>query len=221
MLDAVLEVLVVVFEVLEVVGVNNSATFLTALAIVLNALFVFDVEAAVEEVREDLSESDWAAASLKFFGVVVAVVVAVVVMTADVLLSPNFVVVGTARVWVFLFDETTADVFVDVLVDVEPLESTEVETALVPVWSELVVAWLSNQLLDTYTIWVLARVVKTSPARKRNFMDVWIKYMDMNMENMNSIIELYLLVGIIKKEWLLKYDWLMTNVWVKNETWIK
>lgn len=72
------EVLDVALEVLEVVGVINSATFLTALAIVLNALFVFDVEAMVG-VLEDLSGSDLAA-SLIFLDVV---------LTPDILLSAD------------------------------------------------------------------------------------------------------------------------------------
>lgn len=57
------EVLDEVLEVLEVVGVSNSATFLTALAIVLNALFVFDAEEIVEGILEDFSGSDLAASS--------------------------------------------------------------------------------------------------------------------------------------------------------------
>lgn len=81
------EALEVFLEVLEIVGVKSSATFLTALAIVLKALFVFDV---VDEVLGDFSDSNLAASTI-----VLGVVDVVDVIDIEILLSPNLDVVGT------------------------------------------------------------------------------------------------------------------------------
>lgn len=120
----------------------------------LNALLGFDVEVAAEEVLEDFSGSDLAASFIFF---------AVVVITADILVSPALdVVVTTGDLDVFVSSATTAVAFgllsllanlngleVAELFTLLSLESTEVAVVLIPALSEFPVIYSPNQPLDT------------------------------------------------------------------------
>jgi len=98
------EILEVVWEVLELVGVIISATFFAALAIVLNALFVFYVFEE-EEIEEfvDFSGYDFALSGI-----------VCVFVEVEILLSSKLEVVVESREELdgFAFSETVVTVFV-------------------------------------------------------------------------------------------------------------